>query len=319
MTAPGRVRTVLGDIDPADLGRVDAHEHVFLRSSALPGSDFLDPERMTRELDLVKSSGIDTVVDLTTIGLGRQPSALADVARRSGVRIVAATGYHRDAHYRSDHWVSSADRTTLVDAMISDIADGMDDRDWEGPGRAPTIVRAGIIKIGASYHHLSAAEKLRLEAAAEAALTTGVSIAAHCEVGTASDDLLDDLLAAGVPSDRVMLAHMDRNPDPELHREILGRGARLVYDTVGRVKYRPESQLIDLIVTMVDAGYGDGIMLGTDVGRRESLTTYGGGPGMNVLGRTFVPRLTREIGEHAANAILVDTPARFLTLEEGVS
>jgi predicted metal-dependent phosphotriesterase family hydrolase len=311
------VRTVLADVDPSDLGRVDAHEHVFLRSPALPGSDFLDPERMTRELALVRSSGIDTVVDLTTIGLGRQPSLLARVARDSGVRVIAATGYHRDAHYRSDHWVTSAGQSTLVNAMVRDITEGMDDRDWEGPDRAPTVARAGIIKIGASYHHLSSGERLRLDAAAEAALATGVPIAVHCEVGTAADDILDNLAAAGIHSERVMLAHMDRNPDAGLHRAILDRGARLVYDTVGRVKYRPESQLIELIATMIAAGHGDRIMLGTDVGRRESLSAYGGGPGMDVLGRTFVPRLATEVGDDAVSAILVGTPARFLTLREG--
>lgn len=312
----GRVRTVLGDINATDLGRVDAHEHVFLRSPALPGKDFLDDVRMGEELNLVRASGIDTLVDLTTVGIGRQPSLLARVSKATRVQIVAATGFHRDAHYRSDHWVSSAQRQTLVDVMVRDITEGMDDRDWEGPDFAPTTVRAGIIKIGASYHHLSTTERARLEAAATVAASTGVQIAVHCEIGTAADHVLDQLASAGMEPSRVMLAHMDRNPDPGLHAALLERGTHFVYDTVGRVKYRPESQLIGLIVSVLAAGHGDQIMLGTDVGSRDTLTVYGGGPGMDVLGRSFIPRLTREIGEAAIETILIGTPARFLALKE---
>ena len=36
------VRTVLGDIDPAELGPCDAHEHLFLDTPAQPGEEFLD-------------------------------------------------------------------------------------------------------------------------------------------------------------------------------------------------------------------------------------------------------------------------------------
>ncbi|TDD65966.1 aryldialkylphosphatase [Jiangella aurantiaca] len=296
--------TVLGPAEPAGLGAVDAHEHLFLRSPALPGDDFGDVEAMSTEVASVRAAGIDTLVDLTPVGLGRSIAGLAEVSRRTGVHVVAATGYHRDAHYPPGHWVYREPASALEDVLLADLASGIDERDWQGPVPAPSSHRAGIIKLGASYQRLSAAERLRLSAGASAARRTGAPVAVHCEIGTMGPELLDLLTADGVPANRVLLAHLDRNPDPGLHAELAARGAYLLYDTVGRIKYRPDSLLLELIERMVVDGYSDRVLLGTDVGRRSQLRAYGGGPGMAVLGETFVPRLQSLIGPDATSAIL---------------
>jgi phosphotriesterase-related protein len=119
-------------------------------------------------------------------------------------------------------------------------------------------------------------------------------------------------MESGAATDRICLAHMDRNPDAELHEELLARGIYLVYDTVGRVKYRPESQLLELIGQMVAAGHGERLMLGLDLGTTDNYRSYGGGPGMRTLMASFVPRLRRRIGDPATNQMLVANPARFL-------
>ncbi len=310
-----KIRTVLGDIDAALLGRTDAHEHVFLSSPMLTGDEFQDVDKAILELRMVKQSGIDALVDLTTIGLGRKPAALAAVSRDTGVHIVAATGYHRDAHYRADHWIYTATRDQLLDAVITDIQTGMDASDWATPFRETTSARAGIIKAGASYQRITGTEQLRLEVCAEAAVRTGVPLAVHTEVGTAADSILDVVESVGLPASRVLLAHLDRNPDADLHEQLIQRGATLVYDTVGRIKYRPDSQLLDLCAELVERGHASHLTLGTDVGRRGMLKAYGGGPGMDVLGRSFVPRLQQLIGADCVSTLLVDTPRRFLSIE----
>ncbi|NAZ83199.1 aryldialkylphosphatase [Kineococcus sp. R8] len=315
MNAHPLVRTVTGDLPAAQLGRTDAHEHVFLASPQLAGEEFQDPSKAAEELHLVRASGIDAVVDLTTIGLGRRPADLAAVSAATGVHVVAATGYHRDAHYRGDHWVQRATREQLLRAVVADVRDGMDASDWTSPFRETSPARAGIIKAGASYQRISRGERLRLEVCVEAAVTTGVALAVHTEVGTAGPDVLDVAEAGGLPASRVLLAHLDRNPDVEAHADLVQRGAVLVYDTVGRIKYRPDSVLLDLCEQMLERGHGASIVLGTDVGRRSMLRSHGGGPGMDVLGREFLPRLRRRVGEHAVTRLLVDTPARFLALQ----
>src|ERR1700736_6593439 len=95
----GEIVTVLGPISPSQLGATDAHDHLFLRSPALPGQDFDDAGKAVEEVSSAALGGLQAVVEVTPIGLGRRPAKLRAVAEATGVHIVAATGYHRDAHY----------------------------------------------------------------------------------------------------------------------------------------------------------------------------------------------------------------------------
>ena len=70
----------------------------------------------------------------------------------------------------------------------------------------------------------------------------------------------------GVEPERVILSHMDRNPDLFLHTDLVASGAYLVYDGVSRTKYWPDSTIIDLIVELFCDGYGDRLMLAMDMG-----------------------------------------------------
>lgn len=309
------ITTVLGPIDPAALGRVDAHEHIFLRSPILPGDEFQDAQKMTEEVGYVRDSGIDTIVDLTPIGLGRRPSWTAELSRRTGVNVILATGVHRRAHYPTGHWVYEIATGDLADLMVDDLVDGIDDRDYQGPRPAQTSIRAGIIKLGASYHSISAAERRWLEAGAQAASRTGAKVAVHCEVGTAAHDILDFLETRGIAPKEVMLAHMDRNVDPALHGELAARGAFLGYDTIGRTKYHSDAVVLRLITDVAAGGHATKILLGTDVGRSSMLRAYDGGPGMDVLGRVFLPRLRADLGVPLEHELLVENPRRYLNGE----
>jgi len=291
------VMTVLGPVSTADLGVTDAHDHLFLRSPALPGQDFDDVEGAIEE---VAGSDLETVVEVTPIDLGRNPAGMREVSERTGVHIVAATGYHRDAHYPPGHWVHSATVRQLADRMLADLEDGMDG----------DSARAGVIKAGASYQRITPSEGRRLIAAAAASKETGAPILVHTEIGTMGLEVVDLLTREGVAADRIILAHLDRNPDLELHREIADRGVWLEYDTAGRIKYRPDSQLLDLIA----GGLQERMMLGLDLGQRDYFRAYGGGPGLGYLMNTFVPRLRRRIGDDAVRAILVENPARAFAI-----
>ncbi|HEX7224121.1 MAG TPA: aryldialkylphosphatase [Candidatus Limnocylindria bacterium] len=310
----GMVMTVTGPMPASELGLTNAHDHLFLRSPAMPGQEFEDLDRSAAEVEDAAAHGLRTVVEMTPIGLGRRPDLMRGVSERTGVTIVAASGYHRDAHYGPGHWVTGATVERLAERVVADIETGMhlaDDADDDGPRDA---ARAGAIKAGASYHHISPTERRRLEAAAVASRRTGAAILVHTEIGTAGHEILDLLEGAGVSADRIVLSHLDRNPDLELHAEIAARGVTLEYNTLGRTKYHPDSTVLDLIEGMVRAGHGDRLMLGCDLGRREYFRAYGGGPGMAYLLTTFVPRVRRRIGDAATDAILVRTPARVYAL-----
>lgn len=295
------VVTVLGPVAARELGVIDAHDHLFLNSPALPGHDFGDVEKAVVE---VGGARLGTIVEVTPIGLGRNPAGMREVSRRTGVHIIAATGYHRDAHYPAGHWVLGATVDQLAERIRADLQLGMDS----------DPARAGVIKAGASYQHISPAEERRLIAAAIGSRETGAPILVHTEIGTCGHEIVDLLEREGVAPDRIILGHLDRNPDLELHAEIAARGVWIEYDTPGRIKYRPDSQLIELIDGMVRAGHGGALMLGLDLGQRDYFRAYGGGPGLAYLMAKFAPRLGERIGETALHQILVTSPARAFAM-----
>ncbi len=310
----GRVVTVTGPLVASELGVTDSHDHLFLRSPALPGQELEDLGAAINEVREAKATGLDAIVEMTPIGCGRRPDRLRAVSEATGMPIIAATGYHRDAHYPDGHWVHEATMETLAERIVTDLQAGMHPADWLDPSLPLDPARAGVIKAGASYQHVSASERRRLEAAALGHRRTGAPILVHAEVGTCGHEIVDLFTAVGVPPTSLLLAHLDRNPDPELHAEIAARGVTLEYDTIGRIKYRPDSDLLDLIESVVAAGHLERIVLGLDLGRRDYFRAYGGGPGLRSLMSSFVPRLRRRIGEAAVETILVANPARAFAM-----
>ena len=310
-----QVMTVRGLVGASALGVVDAHDHLFLRTPALPGDEFDDLEPAIAEATDARDSGLRTIVDMTPIGLGRRPDLLRAVADATGLHVVGATGYHRDAHYPDGHWVYEASVDTLADRVLRDLQSGMHPADWAYPDAALDPACAGAIKAGASYHRASPAERRRLEACAIGSVRGGVPVLVHTEIGTFGHEIVDLLTGFGMAADRIILAHLDRNPDAELHIDIAARGVYLEYDTMGRTKYRPDSDLLDLIERLVAAGHGDRLLLGQDIGRRSMLRAYGGGPGMRYLMERFVPRVRSRIGDGATDAILVANPARAFSVD----
>ena len=313
------IRTVLGDLDPAELGATDYHEHLFQVSPLLPGDELDDEAASCAEATLLRDSGFAAMVDATPLGLGRDPEAVARISAETGVHVIAATGRHREAHYAAEHPTRSWHVDGLAALFTADIAEGMprDDGSPDGPralGPTGAPVRAGILKGGVDYWRISDFEHTTLLALAAAHTATGAAIMVHLEFCTAAHEVLDLLEASGVASDRVVLAHADRDPDPGLHADLAARGAYLGYDGFARQRTRSDAELLTLTKRVVEAGAGDRIVLGGDVARRSRYIAYGGMPGLAYLGDRYLPRLRTVIGDDAVERMLRDNPARLLTL-----
>ena len=317
------VRTVLGDIEPRALGRVDYHEHLFQVSPLLAGDELDDEDASRAEAGLLQASGFEAMIDATPFGLARDPAALARISSATCLHIVASTGRHREAHYGADHPMQAWDADRLAALFIADIAEGMPSADaavLEAPDALAattsdgTAVRAGLLKAGIDYWRISPFERTTLLAVATAHRTTGAPVMVHLEFCTAAHEVLDLLAAEGVASDRVVLAHADRDPDAGLHVSLAERGAFLGYDGVARPRTRSDAELLALTEEVVERGAGDRVMLGGDVARRTRYISYGGMPGLAYLGERYLPRLRSYIGDEAVERMLVANPARLLTL-----
>ncbi len=147
----------------------------------------------------------------------------------------------------------------------------MHPHDWLDPGVPLDPARAGAIKGGASYHRITP-----VRAAAPGGhrrgsrRRPGPRSSSTAEIGTAAHEIVDLLEASGATADRIALAHLDRNPDAELHAEVAARGITLEYDTIGRTKYHPDSVRARPDRARWRApGTCDRLMLGLDLGARE--------------------------------------------------
>ncbi|OJX63420.1 MAG: aryldialkylphosphatase [Micrococcales bacterium 73-13] len=310
----GAVRTVLGDVVAEQLGATDYHEHMFQASPLLRGEELDDEEASGREAESLRDSGFAAFVDATPIGLGRDPLGLERIARATGLRIVASTGLHKREHYPPGHWVLEADEDALTELFVQDLLDGMpvadvpsDDRD-----RRATQVRAGLVKLGIGYWRIGLFERRAAAAAGGAHRRTGAPVMVHLEHGSAALEILAALSAEGVTADAVVLAHVDRNPDPVLHAELAAAGAYLGYDGWARHRDWPDSTLAACIAEVCAAGGRDRVLLGGDVARRSRYRAYGGIPGLEYLGRRVLPRLERELGADVVARFTTSNPARLL-------
>jgi 5-phospho-D-xylono-1,4-lactonase len=314
----GQVRTVLGDIPAATLGRTDYHEHLFQVTPLLAGDELDDEERSGAEARLLRKAGIDAIIEATPTGLGRDPAATARISEHTGLRVVATTGAHREAHYAADHWLRALGADGLAERFIRDVAEALPARD--GPSASePALtpagepVRAGLIKAGIGYWTVSRFERGVLDAVAAAHRASGAPIMVHLEHGSAALEVVEILQSAGVAADRVVLAHIDRNPDPGVHAEVAAAGAYLGYDGIARTRDWPDSLLIDCLLRVAELGGAERILLGGDVARSSRCVAYGGMPGLAYLPARFVPRLERAGGAALVRTVLVDNPARFLS------
>ncbi|MGV9264628.1 phosphotriesterase family protein [Kitasatospora sp. NPDC003701] len=295
------IRTVLGDLDPAEFGVCDAHDHLFLRSPRLPGEELDDPAAAEQVLRDFAAAGGRALVQWTPYGMGRGASALAGLSRATGVHLVAATGLHQAVHY--DPELLAGLYEGLAELFTAELTTGL-----QG---APAGVRAGLIKVAGDYHGLGRHTRRVLAAAAEAHHATGAPIAVHHELGTAAPDVLDLLCGQyGVPAHRVILGHLNRLPDLRLHRHLAGSGAYLALDGPSRAHHATDHHLFDTVAALVEAGHADRLLLGGDTTTRTARHS----PGPTHLLTALGPRLDREFGSDLRRRVLVTNPAEALAV-----
>lgn len=312
------IETTLGPLSPEALGWINAHDHIIMDGgyTVVKTPDFkLDSvEKAVEEMGYWQQAGGGAVVDAQPFGCGRNVRKLIQVSEATRMPILVASGFQSKEFYLPDHWQYKYAEDVVAELLYQELSEGVDLNGYESPVVERSTVKPAFIKVAGEYQMVPEPMRRNIRAAGQVHQRTGVPILVHTDTGTAAELLLDLLETAGVAAASVMLCHMDRNPDPYLHRKLARRGAFLEYDTPSRIKYQSEDVVVGLMRTLFDEGLGGQILLGGDMARRSYWKAYGGGPGFDYLLTSFTPRL-RDEGFSAAELEMIwhHNPVRWLS------
>lgn len=263
----GQVQTARGPIATADLGRVLIHEHVFLMDMEYTFNyrpDFFAADTIANaaaRLNALKASGIDTIVDLTVLGLGRHMPSIASVAALTDLNIVVSTGcYTFDevpgpfAFYGPGLLRDTA-TDPLVDHFVRDITQGI----------AGTGIRAGELKCAIDMAGLRPGVERVMRAVAQANRQTGTPITVHTAPQIEAGLIVQQVLAEeGVDLSEVVIGHCGDTTDVDYLMRLADRGSLLGMDRFGVEFAITMEQRVATIVAMIRRGYVGSLALSHD-------------------------------------------------------
>jgi phosphotriesterase-related protein len=314
------VNTILGPVDVNSLGFTLTHEHVRESSAGVPQTypELFDHEddvaRGVARLNEAAAEGVGTIVNVTTLDLGRDMRLLQEVAERVELNIVPATGLWRDIP-RHIGLGSTVDQ--LAKAFIREIEVGI-----EGTG-----IKAGVIKVATDVEQiteegLTRPNDLVLRAAARACNETGVPICTHtAALAKAGNYQVAVFEEEGVDLRRVCIGHSNDTDDMDYLTGILRKGCFLGMDRYpgGRTGGLNWEERTLVVKQLVDLGFAGQVTLSHDFGGSrpalpdvvEMRKAYNP-DGYCFVVRRVLPRL-RELGvsEEAIHTMTVDAPRRL--------
>jgi phosphotriesterase-related protein len=343
----GSVQTVTGRIDAARLGMTMTHEHLlwdqrcwwpgdpeelsdramvhapvsietlgwihYHAHGNLDNIQQWDPQVAVDEAAHFKRAGGGTIVDVSSIGIGRDPRALLQISAATGINVVMGAGYY----------IASSQPDSVKAMSVQDVTALIMREFAEGVGT--TGIRPGVIgEIGVS-DFTNAHERKMLAAAAAAQKRLGSALFIHPPIWeTRGLEILDLLEASGADPRKVVMCHCDPTLDkPEYHDAIAKRGAYIEYDQFGleflalEGTFLPRDiERVRAIRVQIEKGNLDRILVSQDVCFKTCLVKYGGWGYGHIL-RDIVPFMVKEgITRKQIDTILVSNPAAMLSLPD---
>ena len=341
--------TVSGIVDESDLGVITPHEHVFIdirnqfsefseatkralseQEVSINNLDILsrnpyalkdnlvlnDIKTAEEELLYFKKAGGRTVVDATSIGIGRDPEALRDIAEKLGLNIIAGSGYYTQDTHPKD--MNQRKVEEIAREIINDIREGI----------SGTDIKAGVIgEIGTS-EEIHPNEKKVLIASAKAQSETGVAIITHTYPwGKKGLEAINILENNGANINKVSINHIDVEIDIEYCKKIMDSGAYIEFDDFGKEyfidkRYRGfaggvfarDIERVDTIKKLIELGYIDKILLSCDICLKTLLHKYGGWGYDHIL-KNIIPMLKeKNITDDQISKLIKDNPKEFISV-----
>ena len=270
----------------------------------------------TGELAEFSAVGGRTVVDLTTVGLGHDRAGLREASVRSGVHVVAGTGYY--VHATHPDWLHQASVEEIASSMAHDIEVG----DTAG-------VKCGVIgEIG--IDDFLDCELQVLDAAVVAQVTTGASVAVHVRSGVIPEfreqtlGLVQRFVDAGGDPHRLIVCHQDgTGTDAHYQDALLSFGVVLSYDTFGfeasfkrhgfHFRLPSDAERVSDIVSLWHRGWGRQVVLSHDLCYAMMTRRWGGWGLAHLLGSVRPMFVEAGLSEENMTDMLVGTPRRLLS------
>ena len=314
------VETARGRVDTADLGSVLMHEHVFLLSHEFivnyPDIDGFDADRdvaaAVARMDELVEAGVDTIVDLTVTGIGRDVALVQRVAEQTKLNIVVATGHYTFNELPTfmemrARFSGDALADMLTGWFVGDITEGI----------AHTGVKAGMLKCATDHPGVTRGVEEVLRAVARAHRATGVPISTHTEASTRRGLEQQQVFESeGVDLSRVVIGHSGDTADLEYLEELLARGSYLGMDRFGLYGILSFEDRVATIVELCERGHVERLVLSHDAACYNDWFpsgTIGDGPWHYChISRDVLPALRAAgLGDAELSAMLVDNPRRF--------
>ncbi|KAF5902851.1 phosphotriesterase-related protein [Clarias magur] len=344
----GKVQTVLGLIDPDQLGRTMTHEHLAVTADCCfvrpaPGHEdsssapiqlksmhwlqqhpyshrenlllYQEIEAVRDELVCFKKAGGGTIVENTTTGIRRDLPTLRQLAMDTGVNIVAGAGYYVDVTHSDETRKMTVEK--LTDVIVREVSHGADGTD----------IRCGVIgEIGTGWP-ITESEKKVLLATAHAQTQLGCPVIIHPGRNRAAPgEIVRILQEAGGDISKTVMSHLDRTIfDHDELLEFAKLGSYLEYDLFGtemldypfnlHIDMPSDSQRVQTLAFLIKEGYEDRIVIAHDIHTKNRLTKYGGHGYSHIL-KNIVPKmLSRGISPKQVDKILIDNPKQWLTFK----
>lgn len=320
------IQTVKGPVDSSKLGQVLMHEHVFVLSTEIMENYPEGWDEEVRVADAIarlkelKAGGIDTIVDLTVVGLGRYIPRIQRVNAEVDINIVAATGIYtyNDVphyfHFRGPGTLLDGPEL-MVDMFVHDVEVGI----------ADTGVKAAIFKCATDEPGVTPGVERVLRSVAQAHRETGVPISTHTHAHTRRGLEQQDVFESeGVDLSRVVIGHSGDTTDIAYLEEIMARGSFIGMDRFGIDVLLPFEDRVATVATLCERGHADQMVLSHDAAcfndwlPHEQLPVIT--PNWNYLhiSRDVIPALkAKGVTDEQVRQMMVDNPRKVFERPRG--
>ena len=308
-----------GDIAPDALGTTLMHEHVFVVNPEVVANfptgwdeDTAVANAVAR-LDELHAAGVDTIVDLTVVGIGREIQRIQRVAAATGLQIVVATGLY--TFHDLPLYFAFRRTDVMTDFFVADIETGI----------AGTGVRAGILKCATDEAGVTPGVERVLRAVARAHRRTGVPISTHThavsERGLDQQRIFEE---EGVDLTRVVIGHSGDTADLRYLEEVAGAGSYLGMDRFGLDMFLSFEQRVDTVAELCRRGLAGQVVLSHDAACHVDVfdpeTRQRVAPNWHHLhiSHDVLPALrARGVTDDQIHQMLVENPRRIFSVTGG--